>query len=80
MVSVIKGIYQHRKMRIEQGKKSTSSDEHYFQIAENLLYSELGLALQKSKTRNPPVDYKFHYRKHYYFIITEKYAQNNTPQ
>lgn len=39
----------NEKMRIEQGKKSTSSDERYFQMAENLLYTELGLALKKPK-------------------------------
>lgn len=49
LISVIKMIYQRKKMRLEQGKKSTASDERYFQIAEKLLYSELGLALKKPK-------------------------------
>ena len=49
LVSVIKMTFHRKKMRIEQGKKSTSSDERYFQMAENLLYTELGLALKKPK-------------------------------
>ena len=49
LVSVIKMIYQRKKTRFEQGKKSTSSDDKYFQMAENLLYMELGAALGKPK-------------------------------
>ena len=49
LVSVIKMIYQRKKVRLEQGKKSTSYDERYFQTAENLLYMELGAALGKPK-------------------------------
>ena len=32
-----------------QGKKCTATDARYFQIAENLLYMELGVALGKPK-------------------------------
>ncbi|MGN0353762.1 MAG: CarD family transcriptional regulator [Muricoprocola sp.] len=49
LVSVIKMIYQRKKTRSAQGKKSTSSDDKYFQMAENLLYMELGTALGKPK-------------------------------
>lgn len=49
LVSLIKMTYQRNKTRLEQGKKGTSSDEYYFHIAENLLYTELGLALKKPK-------------------------------
>ncbi|MDY5845857.1 MAG: CarD family transcriptional regulator [Bariatricus sp.] len=49
LVSVIKMTYQRNKVRSQQGKKSTAADERYFQMAENLLYSELGIALNKPK-------------------------------
>ena len=35
--------------RQEQGKKTTTVDGRYFNLAENLLYSELELVLQKNK-------------------------------
>ena len=49
LVAIIKMIYQRRKKRLIQGKKSTSIDAKYFQIAENLLHMELGTALGKTK-------------------------------
>lgn len=49
LVSIIKMIYQRKRLRMQQGKKGTSSDEKYFQMAENLLYSEMGVALGKQK-------------------------------
>ena len=39
LVGIIKLIYQRKKNRQEQGKKSTVIDGKYFDIAENLLYS-----------------------------------------
>ena len=42
-------IYQRKKTRQEQGKKTTTVDGRYFNLAENLLYSELELVLQKNK-------------------------------
>ena len=42
-------IYQRKKKRLAQGKKCTTTDARYFQIAENLLYMELGAALGKPK-------------------------------
>lgn len=49
LVGIIKLIYQRKKNRREQGKKSTVIDGKYFDIAENLLYSELELVMKKSR-------------------------------
>ena len=49
LVSVIKMIYQRNQERYAHGKKNTASDIKYFQMAENLLYGELGVALGKPK-------------------------------
>ena len=49
LVAIIKMIYQRKQKRIAQGKKCTDTDARYFQIAENLLYMELGVALGKPK-------------------------------
>ena len=42
LVAIIKMIYQRKQKRLAQGKKCTATDARYFQIAENLLYMELG--------------------------------------
>ncbi len=49
LVSIIKNLYMRRKQRTEQGKKSTATDERYFKLAEDSLYSELAFALGKEK-------------------------------
>ena len=49
LVAIIKMIYQRKQKRIAQGKKCTATDARYFQIAENLLYMELGCAIGKPK-------------------------------
>lgn len=49
LIGIIKLIYQRKKMRLEQGKKTTMVDKQYFDKAENLLYSELELVLKKSR-------------------------------
>ena len=49
LIGIIKLIYQRKKLRQEQGKKTTIVDKQYFDKAENLLYSELELALGKSR-------------------------------
>ena len=49
LVAIIKMIYQRKQKRLAQGKKCTATDTRYFQIAENLLYMELGIALGKPK-------------------------------
>lgn len=45
LVRIIKTLYLRRKDRVQQGKKVLSSDEHYLKKAEELLYSEMSLAL-----------------------------------
>lgn len=49
LVAIIKMIYLRKQKILAQGKKCTSTDARYFQIAENLLYMELGVALGKPK-------------------------------
>ena len=49
LVAIIKMIYQRKQKRLAQGKKCTATDARYFQIAENLLYVDLGVALEKPK-------------------------------
>ena len=49
LVGIIKVIYLRRQKRMEQGRKSTATDERYFKMAEDYLYSEIGFALGKSK-------------------------------
>lgn len=49
LVGIIKMIYQRKQERLAQGKRCTATDTKYFQIAENLLYAELGTALGKPK-------------------------------
>ena len=49
LVAIIKMIYQRKQQRLAQGKKCTATDARYFQIAENLLYTELGVAFGKPK-------------------------------
>ena len=49
LVAIIKMIYQRKEKRLAQGKKCTVTDARYFQLAENLLYMELGVALGKPK-------------------------------
>ena len=49
LVSIIKNLYLRKKQRIEQGKKSTATDERYFKLAEDHLYAELAFALGKEK-------------------------------
>lgn len=49
IVGIIKLIYHRKKSREEQGKKITTVDERYFDIAEKLLYSELEIVMKKDK-------------------------------
>lgn len=44
-VRVIKCIYLRNQKRITDGKKVTAKDEKYMRMAEDALYSELGIAL-----------------------------------
>lgn len=49
LVSVIKTLYLRRQERLNEGKKNTTVDEHYFKLAENHLHNELAFALKVSK-------------------------------
>lgn len=53
LASIIKTIYSREKERTAQGKKQTAIDKHYFQIAEDYLYSELAQALGVEKAEIP---------------------------
>ncbi len=50
LVKVIKNLYSRRQKRIGEGKKSTATDDKYFKIAEENLYSELAFAIGKEKS------------------------------
>ncbi len=45
LVQVIKTLYIRKQNRIQEGKKVLSSDEQYLRKAEELLYSEMSVAL-----------------------------------
>ena len=49
VVGIMKLLHQRKKVRQEQGKKTTTVDERYYGIAEKLLYSELELAMHKTR-------------------------------
>lgn len=49
LISIIKNLYLRKQQRSEQGKKSTTTDERYFKLAEDHLYTELAFALGKEK-------------------------------
>ena len=48
-VKLIKTSYQRNKTRMESGKKATSSDERYLQMAEENLFGELAIPLEMSR-------------------------------
>lgn len=45
LVQIIKTLYLRKQNRIQEGKKVLSSDEQYLRRAEELLYSEMSVAL-----------------------------------
>lgn len=49
LLSMIKTIRSKRERRINEGKKMTATDERYLKRAEECLYTELSIALQKNK-------------------------------
>lgn len=49
LVGIIKNLYSRKQIRRAQGKKSTSTDERYFKLAEDSLYSELAFAIGREK-------------------------------
>ena len=55
LVRILKTIHERRKQRLAAGKKTTSSDEKYFKMAEDSLYGELAISL--GMTRDEAKDY-----------------------
>ena len=49
LVQIIKTLYLRQQNRLKEGKKVLSSDEQYLRKAEELLYSEMSLALSIPK-------------------------------
>lgn len=49
LVQIIKTLYLRRQNRLQEGKKVLSSDEQYLRKAEELLYSEMSVALSIPK-------------------------------
>lgn len=46
-MGIIKLICDRKEERVRQGRKVTAVDGRYFKLAENLLYGELEVALDK---------------------------------
>ncbi|MGN0343069.1 MAG: CarD family transcriptional regulator [Roseburia sp.] len=49
LVRIIKTIWLHKKDRQAEGKKTTTVDDRYFQMAESNLYGELAFSLDMEK-------------------------------
>lgn len=50
-VKIIKTLYLRKRSRIEEGKKVTSGDNKYLQMAEDNLYGELAIPLELNKDK-----------------------------
>ena len=50
-VRIIKTLYSRKMDRLSRGKKVTSSDERYLQMAEEKLFGELAFSLQMPKEK-----------------------------
>ena len=50
-VRIIKALYSRKMDRLSRGKKVTSSDERYLQMAEENLFGELAFSLQMPKEK-----------------------------
>ena len=48
-MGIIKLICDRKEERVRQGRKVTAVDGRYFKLAENLLYGELEVALDKDR-------------------------------
>lgn len=48
-VKIIKTLYVRKQERLSQGKKLTFTDEKYLAIAQDFLYGELSIAMDKDK-------------------------------
>lgn len=49
LVKILKNLYTRKKKRISEGKKNTATDEKYFKLAQESLFSELAFATGKEK-------------------------------
>ena len=49
IASILKLIYIRKQERAQQGKKLSSTDERYFKLAEDMLFSELSFVLDVPK-------------------------------
>lgn len=50
-IKIIKTLYLRKQSRIAEGKKTATSDEKYFNLAEESLYDELAISLQMDRTK-----------------------------
>lgn len=55
LIKIIKNLYSRKLKRLEEGKKSTATDDKYFKIAEDNLFSEIAFAIGKNKDEIPDV-------------------------
>ena len=46
LVKIIKTTYERNQKRIEKNKKTSDKDNHYFEMAENYLYTEIATVLE----------------------------------
>ena len=49
MLKLIKCIYLRKKQRTDEGKKATEAEKKYMRLAEDMLYHEIGIALDIPK-------------------------------
>lgn len=48
-IRIMKTLYQRKQERVSQGKKVTATDERYFKMAEDNLYTEFSISLGMPK-------------------------------
>lgn len=48
-IRIIKTLYHRKQERVSQGKKVTATDERYFKLAEDNLYTEFSISLDMPK-------------------------------
>lgn len=55
LVKIGKSLFSRRQQRIQEGKKTTATDDKYYKLAEDNLYSELAFVLGKQKEEIPDI-------------------------
>lgn len=50
LISVMKNLQNRKSKRLAEGKKNTATDDKYYKLAEESLYSELAFVLGKDKS------------------------------